>query len=134
MMTRYVLSCPASPGNLGRCCVIPYLVRRSAGCHVKRTQTTATDQRAIGFGQAALHDESRAVAQAAEGSRNNCLNRAAYNLGQLVGDNILTRWDVEQALLAAALAAGLDEKSSWRTIQSGLKAGMNNPRRRRYGR
>lgn len=95
---------------------------------------TDKDRRAIRFAEAALTGEAYAVRAAAEGNRNNQLNRAAYSLGQLVGDGWLSRGRVEMALLAAALDCGLDEPSAWRTIQSGLNAGVNNPRSRRYGR
>lgn len=86
--------------------------------------------RTIGFdyGGRALASEIRIVSSAAEGQRNNLLNRAAYNLGQLVADGALTRVQVESALLGAALAVGLDETTSLRTINSGLTAGMQKPR------
>lgn len=89
-----------------------------------------TMNRTIGFdyGGRALASEIRVVSSAAEGQRNNLLNRAAYNLGQLVADGALTRVQVESALLGAALAVGLDEATSLRTINSGLTAGMQKPR------
>lgn len=89
--------------------------------------------RAIGFAGAALAGEVRAVRCEPKGNQNNRLNLAAYNLGQLVADGLLARELVERELLAAALAAGQPELPSWRTIQSGLAAGMNNPRSRRHG-
>jgi len=89
--------------------------------------------RAIGFAGAALAGEVSAVRNAPVGSRNNRLNLAAYNLGQLVADGLLARELVERELLAAAIAGGQSEMASWRTIQSGLTAGMGNPRSRRGG-
>jgi hypothetical protein len=62
------------------------------------------------------------------GSRNNSLNRAAFAVGQLAG---LTSKNVEWALSclrAAATAAGLDDHEIQRTIQSGLEAGLAEPR------
>lgn len=93
------------------------------------------EKRAISFGfaAAALRGEINALRAAAEGNRNNRLNLAAYNLGQLVGDNHIPRWQVEDELIAAARAVGLPEGESQRTIKSGLDAGIRNPRSRRYG-
>lgn len=90
----------------------------------------ATFNRTIGseYGRRALASEIRTVSGAAEGQRNNLLNRAAYNLGQLVADGALERVQVESALLGAALAVGLDETTSLRTIKSGLNAGLQKPR------
>ncbi len=93
----------------------------------------ASGVRAIGFAQAALAGEINAVRSTPRGGQNNRLNLAAYSLGQLVADELLTRELVERELLAAALAVGQPELPSWRTIQSGLAAGMNNPRSRRRG-
>lgn len=62
------------------------------------------------------------------GQRNNQLNRSAYNLGQLVGDGLLNRFDVENALLQGAVSVGLSEREALATIASGLNAGVGNPR------
>jgi len=61
------------------------------------------------------------------------LNLSAYNLGQLVGDLLLPRWQVEDDLMAAAAACGLPEGEARRTIKSGLDAGIRNPRSSRNG-
>ena len=59
------------------------------------------------YAEAALQDESRAVAQTASGGRNDRLNEAAFNLGQLVGGRELERSRVERRLVAAAEQCGL---------------------------
>jgi hypothetical protein len=73
------------------------------------------------------------VRRAAPGERNDMLNIAAYCLGRLVGnpDSGLTRGNIEQQLAAAAadLAADDGVKSVYRTIKSGLDAGMSKPLR-----
>lgn len=83
------------------------------------------------YAAAALRNEAAGVKLVAEGYRNNRLNLAAYNLGQLVGDSHLAREEVESVLLSAALAVGLPEGESLRTIKSGLDAGIAKPRSRR---
>jgi P4 family phage/plasmid primase-like protien len=77
---------------------------------------------------AALRDECDAVASEPEKNRNNRLNLAAYNLGQLVGAKALVRSEVETALTAAARQAGLAERETVATIKSGLDAGEAKPR------
>ena len=70
---------------------------------------------------AALRDEVAGVAAAPPGSRNDRLNRAAFSLGQIVGEGHLDRGRVEGELLAAATAAGLDDREAAATIRSGLE-------------
>jgi hypothetical protein len=105
-----------------------------------------SDQRAIGGGAApsgkpggawaekALENECRNVAQATKGGRNDRLNTAAFNLGQLVGSEELERGRVERALMSAALACGLidddGESAVLATIKSGLDDGELKPRHR----
>lgn len=84
--------------------------------------------------QAALYYECQEVCHAPAGGRNDTLNRAAYNLGQLVGDGFLSHIEVEAALLtaAAALVAEDGEKSVLATIQSGIETGIANPRSQQW--
>lgn len=97
----------------------------------RRTPAAADLKRTIGYeraARAALYYESRDVAAAREGARNETLHRAAYNLGQLVGDGLLTESEVMAALLGAALAAQCPPGEAGRTIKSGLMAGIAEPR------
>jgi Bifunctional DNA primase/polymerase, N-terminal len=84
-----------------------------------------------GYGRAALARERAAVATARSGRRNATLNRAAFNLGQLVAAGLLEADQVRAELLAAALEAGNPEAKARATIESGLSAGAAKPRRRR---
>ncbi len=95
-----------------------------------RTTLKRPSKRTMGGGWAAraLSYECRDVGLAAEGSRNDRLNTAAYNIGQIVGDGLLSRGEVEAALLAAATRAGLPETEATATIRSGLDAGIREPR------
>jgi hypothetical protein len=86
-----------------------------------------------GYGRAALAWERAAVAAAAPGRRNATLNRAAFNLGQLVAAGLLDASEVQNVLLAAALEAGNPEAKARATIKSGLTGGAAKPRRRRPG-
>jgi hypothetical protein len=86
-----------------------------------------------GYGRAALAREQAAVAAAPIGRRNATLNRAAFNLGQLVAAGLLDSDEVRAVLLAAALEAGNPEIKARATITSGLAGGAAKPRRRQPG-
>jgi len=76
--------------------------------------------------QAALDGETKRVRHATEGTRNNTLVRAAFNLGQLVDS--LDSDLAEEQLLDAALIAGLTEDEATITIRSGMVNGQEHPR------
>jgi len=81
------------------------------------------------YGQIALKLESRAVRQSTPNeNRNDTLNRASFNLGQLVGAGSIERATVESELAAAAAAVGLGQAEAESTIRSGLDAGTLEPR------
>lgn len=77
---------------------------------------------------AAVDAEVFHLCMAPEGMRNHTLNRAAYNLGQLVGDH-LDEDTVRERLMEAAHECGIgDDPDTPETLESGLTAGMANPR------
>lgn len=80
------------------------------------------------YAAAALEAEVAEVAAAPVGTRNHRLNEAAFNLGQLVGARKLDAGTVASSLLAAALSAGLTEREASQTVESGLVAGIREPR------
>ncbi len=81
-----------------------------------------------GYATSAMHAECEAVATAAEKTRNNTLNRAAFNLGQLVAAGALPENEVRSRLTHAARVVGLDEHEIGPTIDSGLSSGQQTPR------
>lgn len=81
-----------------------------------------------GYGPAALAREAESVSAAGEGGRNHALNRAAFNLGQLIAAGQLTEDQVAAELTAAAVSAGLEVTEATCTIASGLRAGQRHPR------
>lgn len=87
---------------------------------------------ATAYGRAALMGECDKVRAALAGGRNNVLYEAALRLGSLIRDEKAGRGEVEQALMNAAhsLSATDGEAATWRTIQSGIDAGMENSRER----
>lgn len=98
---------------------------------VEETVVSGQVENKSAFAAAALDKECEAVIRAGNGGTNNALNRAAFKLGQLVVIGQLSRSEVEQKLEAAAheLSDRDGIAATRRTIQSGLNAGMQNPRR-----
>jgi hypothetical protein len=78
--------------------------------------------------QKAFKTEIQSVRNALEGTRNQALNDAAFNLGQLVGAGTFEESEVHQALQNAGHAIGLDADEIVATVNSGLEAGKRNPR------
>jgi hypothetical protein len=80
------------------------------------------------YAMTALREETRLVATAQPGTRNDTLNRAAFSLGQLAAAGLLPPLAVVSALASAAERAGLPTGEARRTIRSGLTAGGRKPR------
>jgi Bifunctional DNA primase/polymerase, N-terminal len=80
------------------------------------------------YALAAFREETRRVAEARVGTRNDTLNRAAFSLGQLVAAGLIPPLPVMTGLADAAAQAGLPEDEARRTIRSGLAAGARKPR------
>lgn len=88
------------------------------------------DRERVGaYAHKALSDECAAVCNAPQGERNETLNRAAFNLGTLVGAGVLDASLVRGVLIEAGRRAGLSARESLATANSGLSAGMREPRR-----
>lgn len=80
------------------------------------------------YSLAALEGEYEAVLAAPEGTRNDTLNRAAFNTGTLIGARVLDAADAAVHLYEAAIAVGLPHHEAVATIRSGLAAGVARPR------
>lgn len=80
------------------------------------------------YGQAALASACASISSALEGQRNVTLNNEAYGVGQLVGAGVIRPGTAKVSMLAAAVQAGMDKHEAESTIDSGLKAGAQNPR------
>jgi Bifunctional DNA primase/polymerase, N-terminal len=127
---------PSVPAGLRRLLAPPPATRTTLP---PASQPTRRDGgRAGRYAQAALQREAARVRAAPPGTCNDTLNRAAYNLGQLVAASLLEADQVRAVLLAAALAApgtghADRERKAKATIGSGLRGGAAKPRQRRGG-
>ncbi len=95
-----------------------------------RPEATPTLGRpANAYARTALEAECGRVALAPVGERNDVLNRAAFSLGQLIAGGALDPDEAATALLVAAARSGLEETEARRTVASGFRAGLAQPRR-----
>lgn len=135
----YIVAAPSSHDSGGRYQWDPLspTLRAAPSCTLRpeSRSSTSTDTRrparrgaGTGYAQRALDGELARITTAAEGVRNDTLNRAAFSLGTLVGAGALDRPDVENALSSAAEAVGIPAREADRTIRSGLDAGESRPR------
>jgi hypothetical protein len=76
----------------------------------------------------ALQDECDSIAGAPDGDQNNTINRAAFNVGTLVGAGALDETEAREMLMSAALAGNHPEGRARPSIDSGLRAGIGSPR------
>ena len=74
------------------------------------------------YALAAFREQTRRVAEARVGTRNDTLNRAAFSLGRLVAAHLIPPLPVVTGLAEAAARAGLPEEEARRTIRSGMAA------------
>lgn len=95
-----------------------------------KTVTSSLEEKHEKYVQRAIDSELANVMRAANGTRNEALNKAAFALGQFVGAGMVTRSTIEAELTRAASGAGMDEREDGisATIKSGLEAGMRQPR------
>jgi hypothetical protein len=129
---------PEVPEGLRQLLTPPPVTRATLPPAPRPASGDGGQSRAERYAQAALQREAARVRAAAPGSCNDTLNRAAFNLGQLVAAGLLDPDHVHQVLLAAALAAPATghadrERRAKATITSGLRGGAAKPRRRRDG-
>lgn len=96
---------------------------------VESRPVTIETGRLDAYTEKALRDECELIATAVDGDQNNTINAAAFNIGQLVGAGALSESEARQALLSAARAGNHPEGRARPTIESGLRAGMAEPRR-----
>lgn len=71
-----------------------------------------------------LYRAANAIADAGPGTRNETLNRRAYQIGHMIGAGLLGEQEGVTALYAAARAAGLDHVEAGATIRSGVNSGI----------
>ncbi len=89
---------------------------------VVRTTTGCTP-----YGRKAVVDELEKVRTTPEGGRDTELNKSAFACAQLCAGGEIE--DVREELVAAGLAAGLEETETRKTVESGWRKGLETPRK-----
>lgn len=125
---RYILDDDSEPANLPA-----HLLDRVVRRQMPRERAAVAPQRFADrrggcYWDAALTAELDAVACAPEGSRNDTLNTAAFNLGTLTIAAGIDPNEVADQLTTVARGIGLDDWEADATIRSGLTAGLDQPR------
>ena len=109
-------------------------ISQRAVAGIRRPNRNVMFGRANGYGAAALESEITALVNTAPGGRNQALNRSSFSLHQLVAGGELDGDVVRHRLIDASTANGLvaDDglPSVIATIESGMRAGLLQPRRR----
>lgn len=85
-------------------------------------------QKGTAYGEAALRNALRDLAQVDNGARNESLNKASFCLAQLEAGGELSRDAAIEGLYTTALDIGLSEGEARHTIESGWTAGALRPR------
>lgn len=98
---------------------------RPTGTHAPAPAPAGT---ATPYANAALQNETQAVLDAIQGTRNHTLNRAGFSLAQLIAAGQIDRQLVHQTLQWAGLQAGLEPGEIAATLRSALGAGEQQPR------
>lgn len=135
----YELTDDTQPAELPAWLVQALTERRSPALSGRENRRLAGPERAVGrpdsYAATAVDAETERVRTAAGRQHNTVLSHAAYNLGQLVGADLLTPADATRALTDAAvhmIVADCDctAREVQRVIAAGLTAGTARPRRR----
>ncbi|MFE7446828.1 hypothetical protein ACFU7X_40970 [Streptomyces chartreusis] len=80
------------------------------------------------YTQKALQAECDSIVGAPDGDQNNTINRAAFNVGTLVAAGALGEDEAREMLLSASRAGNHPDDRAQRSVDSGLRGGMQHPR------
>lgn len=105
--------------------LLDLLLPKSAPAHTQYSLSAATNNAYV---DAAVDRELADLAGAPMGTRNNALNDAAFSIGTIVGAGALSEAEARALLQDVARGWGRDWPRCCKTIENGLKAGMQNPR------
>lgn len=105
--------------------LLDLLLPTSAPAHTQYSLSAATNNAYV---DAAVDRELADLAGAPMGTRNNALNDAAFSIGTIVGAGALSEAEARALLQDVARGWGRDWSRCCKTIENGLKAGIQNPR------
>ncbi|MFE2300817.1 DUF3987 domain-containing protein [Streptomyces sp. NPDC059445] len=124
----YTLEDPDQPPEQAPAWLLDALTARPVAPAAPVARVVIPSDRLDSYTRKVVQDECDAITRAADGDQNNTINTAAFNLGTLVGAGALTESEAREHLLAAARAGNHPEGRAVGTVESGLRAGMAQPR------
>lgn len=125
----YTLEDPDHPPEQAPEWLLEALTARAAAPVVPVTRVAVPAERLDSYTRKAVQAECDAITGAPDGDQNNTINRAAFSVGTLVGAGAISEGEAREHLLAAARAGNHPEGRARASIESGLGAGMAQPRR-----
>ncbi|GHH38213.1 bifunctional DNA primase/polymerase [Streptomyces candidus] len=117
--------CPPAPAPEW---LLTALQERPGPLRAPATNIVIPADRHDAYTRKAVQAECDAITGAPDGDQNNVINTAAFSLGTLVGAGALTEAEARHDLMSAARAGNHPEGRALATIDSGLRAGMAEPR------
>ncbi|MBO0129155.1 bifunctional DNA primase/polymerase [Agrobacterium burrii] len=105
--------------------LLDLLLPKSAPSHTQYSLSAATNNAYV---DAAVDRELADLSGAPMGTRNNALNDAAFSIGTIVGAGALSEAEARALLQDVARGWGRDWSRCCKTIENGLRAGIQNPR------
>jgi hypothetical protein len=126
----YTLEDPDSAPVMAPAWLLAALRERASRPAAPATAAVISADRYDAYTRKVIQDECDAIAGAPDGDQNNQINTSAFNLGTLVGvvGGPLSESEARELLLSAARAGNHPEGRALATIDSGLQAGMAQPR------
>jgi hypothetical protein len=124
----YTLEDPAQPPEQAPNWLLDALTARPTASASPVVRVTVPADRLDSYTRKVVQDECDAITAAPDGDQNNTINTAAFSLGTLVGAGALSEGEAREHLLAAARGGNHPEGRALPTIESGLRAGMAQPR------
>ncbi|MFE9481458.1 bifunctional DNA primase/polymerase [Streptomyces spororaveus] len=124
----YALENPEQPPVPAPAWLLEALQARVSAPAAPATDIVIPADRHDAYTRKVVQAECDAITSAADGEQNNAINTAAFSLGTLVGAGALSEVEARETLLSAARAGNHPEGRALGTIESGLRAGMAQPR------
>jgi hypothetical protein len=105
-----------------------YAMKKAKPTEPAKKPLTEDEDKIRHYCQKALDLAANELICVKDGNRNNALNETAYSIGRYVGGGWLSRYEVESKLLKAAEIIELPQDESLATINSGIEAGIQEPK------
>ncbi|MGW3416489.1 DUF3987 domain-containing protein [Streptomyces phaeochromogenes] len=124
----YTLEDPEQPPEQVPPWLLDALTSRPVAPTAPVARVTIPVDRLDAYTRKVVQEECDAITRAPDGDQNNTINTAAFSFGTLIGAGALSEAEARAYLLTAARAGNHPEGRALATIESGLRAGLAEPR------